>query len=165
MTDHTPSRSAPAGLSVRKTVTVEAPQAVAFNVFTTQMSTWWPLETHHIGTEPAETAVMEPHAGGRWYERAADGTTCDWGRVLEWDPPHRVVLLWAISSQWVHDPTITSEVEVRFLEEAPDRTRVDLVHRNLDTFGDQAETMSAIFDSEGGWTGLLGLFASAVNGR
>jgi len=73
--------------------------------------------------------------------------------------------LWAISSQWVHDPTITSEVEVCFLEEAPNRTRVDLVHRNLDTFGDQAETMSAIFDSEGGWTGLLGLFASAVNSR
>jgi uncharacterized protein YndB with AHSA1/START domain len=158
MTDHT-------DLSVRKTVTVEAPQAVAFTVFTTQMSTWWPLETHHIGTQPAETAVMEAHAGGRWYERAADGTTCEWGRVLEWDPPRRVVLLWAISSQWVHDPTITCEVEVHFLEEAPNRTRVDLVHRNLDTFGDQAETMSAIFDSEGGWTGLLGLFASAVTSR
>jgi uncharacterized protein YndB with AHSA1/START domain len=153
------------GLGVRKTVTVEAPQAVAFTVFTTQMSTWWPLETHHIGTEAAETAVLEPHVGGRWYERAADGTTCEWGRVLEWDPPHRVVLLWAISSQWVHDPTITSEIEVRFVEEAPNRTRVELVHRNLDTFGDEAETMSAIFDSEGGWTGLLSLFASAVTSR
>ena len=68
-------------LSVRKTVTVEAPQAVAFDVFTTQMSAWWPLETHHIGTAPAETAVMEPRAGGRWYEQASDGTTCEWGRV------------------------------------------------------------------------------------
>ena len=155
MTDHT-------DLSVHKTVTVEAPQAVAFTVFTTQMGTWWPLETHHIGTEPAETAVMEPQAGGRWYERAADGTTCDWGRVLEWEPPHRVVLAWQISSKWQYDPTITSEVEVRFLEEAPGRTRVDLVHRNLVTFGDEAETMSAIFDSEGGWTGLLVRFASAI---
>lgn len=153
------------GLSVRKTITVEAPQALAFDVFTTQMSTWWPLETHHIGSAPAEVAVMVPHAGGRWYEQASDGTTCEWGRVLEWDPPHRVVLLWAISSKWVHDPLITSEVEVRFLEEAPNRTRVDLVHRNLDTFGNEAETMSAIFDSEGGWTGLLSRFATAVTSR
>ena len=152
-------------LSVRKTITVDAPQALAFDVFTTQMSTWWPLETHHIGAAPAEMAVMEPHTGGRWYEQGSDGTTCEWGRVLEWDPPHRVVLLWAISSEWVHDPAITSEVEVRFVEEAPNRTRVELEHRNLDTFGNKAETMSAIFDSEGGWTGLLGSFAAAVASR
>jgi uncharacterized protein YndB with AHSA1/START domain len=152
-------------LSVRKTITVEAPQALAFDVFTTQMSTWWPLETHHIGAAPAEATLMEPHIGGRWYEQASDGTTCEWGRVLEWDPPHRVVLLWAISSQWVHDPAITSEVEIRFVEEASDRTRVELEHRNLDTFGNEAETMAAIFDSEGGWTGLLGSFAAAVKSR
>lgn len=150
-------------LSVHKTVTVEASQAVAFTVFTTQMASWWPLETHHIATTPAETAVMEPQVGGRWYERAADGTTCEWGRVLEWEPPQRVVLSWEISSQWVRDETITSEVEVQFHEETPNRTRVELVHRKLDAFGEEAEMMSAIFDSEGGWTGLLSLYAAAAN--
>jgi uncharacterized protein YndB with AHSA1/START domain len=149
-------------LAVSKTITVAAPQERAFTVFTEQIASWWPLENYTIGAQPAATVVMEARAGGRWFERAADGTECQWGRVLAWEPPDRVVLAWQISSEWTADPRIESEVEVRFVAEAPRRTRVELTHRNLATFGDQAEQMRQIFDSEGGWTGLLAHYSKVV---
>jgi uncharacterized protein YndB with AHSA1/START domain len=152
-------RAAP-GLLVRKEITVEASQARAFDVFTREHGVWWPLATHHIGSAPAETAIIEPRAGGRWFERAADGGECEWGRVLVWDPPGRLVLAWEISADWRHDESIDTEVEVRFVSLGPALTRVELEHRQLDRYGTAAEQMRGIFDSEGGWTGILRLFAS-----
>jgi hypothetical protein len=81
-------------LAVRKTVTVNASQKHAFTVFTEEHGAWWPLETHHIGTKTPQTVIIEPRAGGRWFERAVDGAECEWGKVLVWDPFGRLVLSW-----------------------------------------------------------------------
>ena len=151
------------GLFVRKEITVEASQARAFDVFTREHGAWWPLATHHIGSAAAETAIIEPHAGGRWFERAADGSECDWGRVLVWDPPGRLVLAWEISADWKRDESINTEVEVRFVSLGPARTRVELEHRRLDRYGAAAEQMRGIFDSENGWTNILRLFVARAH--
>jgi Activator of Hsp90 ATPase homolog 1-like protein len=151
------------GLFVRKEITVEASQARAFDVFTREHGAWWPLATHHIGSAAAETAIIEPHAGGRWFERAADGSECDWGRVLVWDPPGRLVLAWEISADWKHDESIDTEVEVRFVSLGPARTRLELEHRRLDRYGAAAEQMRGIFDSENGWTNILRLFVARAH--
>jgi uncharacterized protein YndB with AHSA1/START domain len=150
---------------VRKTITVEAPREVAFKVFTEGMSTWWPLATHKIGKVEAKEAVIQPFKGGRWFERGADGSECDWGRVLAWDPPSRVLLSWEITSDWQHDAGLLTEVEVRFIAEGPNKTRVELEHRNLDRFGAKKDEMREIFSSPGGWGGLLESFRQAAARR
>ena len=151
-----------AGVAVRQSVVVDAPQDRAFAVFTERMTAWWPLQTHTIGAEPAAEAVIEPHEGGRWFERAADGTECDWGRVLAWDPPDRVLLSWEITCDWHHDASVHTEVDVRFTAEDDRRTRVELEHRGLEAYAERAEEMRGIFDSDGGWRGLLARFAAAA---
>ena len=145
--------------SLRKAVNVQAPAAVAWKVFTEHMRSWWPLATHHIGKADAVDAVVEPRVGGRWFERGKDGSTCDWGRVLSWEPPSRLVLSWDIGADWQPDPSIKSEVEVRFIAEGKDTTRVELEHRKLDRFGARRDEMRRLFDSEGGWGRLLQMFA------
>jgi len=150
------------GLAVRQSIVVDAPQDRAFAVFTDGMTAWWPLHSHTIGAKPAIAAVMEPQVGGRWFERAEDGSQCDWGRVLEWDPPHRLVLSWEITCDWRHDAEVRTEVEVRFHAEDERRTRVELEHRGLEAYADRAEEMRGIFDSDGGWPGLLRRFAGAA---
>jgi uncharacterized protein YndB with AHSA1/START domain len=149
--------------SLRKVLSVKAPPEVAWRVFTEKMGTWWPLATHKIGKVKAVDAVIEPHVGGRWYERGDDGSTCDWGRVLSWEPHSRLVLSWDISADWKHDPNLKTEVEVRFTAEGMDGTRVELEHRHLDRFGARRDEMRGIFDSEGGWSGLLASFAHAAD--
>jgi uncharacterized protein YndB with AHSA1/START domain len=153
-------------LAVRKSVTVNAPQKHVFTVFTEGFGAWWPLETHHIGAQTAQTAIIEPRVGGRWFERSVDGTECDWGKVLVWDPFGRLVLSWEISAQFTCDPNLKTEVEVRFIAEGSERTRVELEHRLLENYGEQAETMRSILDSDGGWTSIMERFASqAAGGR
>jgi uncharacterized protein YndB with AHSA1/START domain len=151
-----------AGVAVRQTVTVDVPPERAFAVFTADLASWWPLEAYHIGAQPAVGVVVEPRAGGRWYERAADGSECDWGRVLAWEPPHRVVLAWQISADWQHDPGLVTEVEVRFDAEEGDRTRVELEHRGLEAYGERAQEMRDTFGSPDGWAGLLKRFAGTA---
>lgn len=145
--------------SVRKTMSVQAPQAVAWRVFTEKMGTWWPLAEYKIGKSNAVDAVIEPRVGGRWYERGDDGSTCDWGEVLVWEPPSRLVLAWDITADWQYDPNLKTEVEVRFIIETQDRTRVELQHRRLDRFGARRAEMRRIFDTEGDWGQLLAAFA------
>jgi uncharacterized protein YndB with AHSA1/START domain len=148
---------------LRKVVSVKAPPEVAWRVFTEKMTTWWPLATHKIGKARAVEAVIEPHVGGRWYERGDDGSTCDWGRVLCWEPHSRIVLSWEISADWQHDPNLKTEVEVRFIGEGQDSTRVELERRHLDRYGARRDQMRGIFDSERGWSGLLEAFARAAS--
>lgn len=149
---------------VRRTVTVNVPVERAFEVFTAQQGSWWPLDSHHIGEQDAVAAVVEPRAGGRWFERAADGTECDWGRVLAWEPPHRVVLAWHLNADWEYDPDPagSSEVEVRFLPEGDHATRVELEHRNLHRHGVRAEEIREAISREGGWGGLLESFRATA---
>jgi uncharacterized protein YndB with AHSA1/START domain len=149
--------------SLRKVVSVNAPPEGAWRVFTEKMGTWWPLATHKIGEAKAVDVVVEPRVGGRWYERGDDGSTCDWGRVLSWEPHSRLVLTWEINADWQHDPRLETEVEVRFIAEGKDGTRVELEHRRLDLYGARRDEMRGIFDSEGGWSGLLASFTRAAS--
>jgi uncharacterized protein YndB with AHSA1/START domain len=149
--------------SVRKALQVEAPQAVAWRVFTEQMGTWWPLETHKIGKAKAIDAIIEPRVGGRWYERGDDGSTCDWGSVLAWEPPARLMLSWDITADWQYDRDLKTEVELRFMPDGKNATRVELEHRRLDRYGARRDQMLQIFGAEGGgWDKLLELFARAA---
>src|SRR5262249_22989588 len=134
MNDHM-TREGDEANRVRKVVNVQAPPEVAWRVFTERMGTWWPLATYKIGRAKAVDAVIEPRVGGRWYERGDDGSTCDWGRVLLWEPHSRLVLYWQISANWQYDPTLKTEVEVRFLADGKNATRVELEHRRLDLYG------------------------------
>lgn len=106
----------------------------------------------------AVNAVVEPKAGGRWYEVGEDGTQCDWGRVLAWEPPQRLLLSWEISCDWRHDVRIDTEMEVRFVTDGPRSTRVELEHRQLDRYGAREAEMHGVFNSPGGWPGLLERF-------
>ena len=147
--------------SVRKVVTVKAPPAVAWRVFTQKMGRWWPLASYKIGQAKAVDAVIEPRVGGRWYERGEDGSTCDWGRVLAWQPPTRLVLSWEIDADFKHDPDLRTEVAVRFIADG-EGTRVELEHRNLDALGLRRDEIRGLFDSEMGWTQLLEAFTAHV---
>jgi uncharacterized protein YndB with AHSA1/START domain len=149
--------------SLRKVVSVKAPPEIAWRVFTEKMGTWWPLATHKIGKAKAVDAVIEPRVGGRWYERDDDGSTCDWGRVLAWEPPSRLVLSWEISADFQYDPNLKTEVEVRFITEGKDGTRVELEHRYLDRYGARRDQVRRIFDSDAGWKGLLEAFAARAS--
>ena len=139
---------------VRKSIVVNAPQAHVFDFFTAKHDLWWP-RAHHIGTRDNFTAVLEPRAGGRWFERGDDGSECQWGRVLAWEPPRRLLLSWDIGADWKPDPGLQTEVEVRFIAEAAERTRVELEHRKLERYGDKAEMMRALFDGPGAWIDTL----------
>jgi uncharacterized protein YndB with AHSA1/START domain len=145
----------------RKIIRVKASPAVAFEIFSAGMTRWWPGATHTINPtkSPLKDVVMEPRAGGRWYERGEDGSECEWGKVLAWEPPRRLLLAWQINAQWAYDPNLITEVEVKFIEESSDATRVELEHRNLERYGEAAEAIRAAYESPDGWTGLLERFA------
>ena len=145
--------------SVRKVVKVQAPRELALQVFTQQMRTWWPLAVYKIGKANAVDAIIEPRVGGRWYERGEDGSTCDWGRVLVWEPSSRLVLSWDINADFQYDPALQTEIDVRFIAEKDGSTRVELEHRRLDRYGDRRDEMRTIFDKTGDWGQLLASFA------
>lgn len=148
--------------NVSGTVTVGVPIEKAFDVFTTSFGTWWPA-SYHIGGADMADAILEPGEGGRWYEKGVDGSECDWGKVLAWDPPNRIVVTWQINGQWQYDPdpAHASEVEVRFIADGPGQTTVELEHRHLDRLvGGQA--MHDSISGAGGWGGVLQSFAKAA---
>jgi len=145
--------------SVRKTMSVKAPVDVAWRVFTQKMGTWWPLTAYKIGKVAAVDAIIEPRVGGRWYERGEDGSTCQWGSVLTWEPPSRLVLSWDITADWQYDAALKTEIEIRFIAEGKTATRVELEHRCLDRYGARRDEMRRIFDTEGDWGRLLQGFA------
>lgn len=147
---------------VRKQLVVDATAQRAFDVFTAQLASWWPYDSHKLGSVAAETVVMEPGVGGRLLERGVDGSECLWGHVRVWEPPARVVFSWEINADWRYDPNIDVEVEVRFVAESPARTRVELEHRNLEAYGERAQELRQALDSDGGWGVLLARFADAV---
>jgi uncharacterized protein YndB with AHSA1/START domain len=146
--------------AVRREITVDATPERAFFVFTEQFDSWWP-KSHHIGEAELARAVIDPEAG-RWYEVGVDGSTCDWGAILAYDPPRRLTLEWRIGGTWVieTDPAAVSEIDVTFTPEG-DATRVTLEHRHLDRHT-EAEALRGAVGSEGGWPGLLKLYSEAV---
>jgi uncharacterized protein YndB with AHSA1/START domain len=148
---------------IRGAVTLGVPIDHAFRIFTDSMHTWWPAD-YHIGAADMAGAVLEPREGGRWYERGVDGSECDWGRVLAWEPPHRLVVTWQINGRWQYDPDPdhASEIEVRFTADGPGQTTVELEHRLLDRLVDGQALHDAITIQGGGWTSLLEVFAKAA---
>lgn len=148
--------------AIHGTITVGVPVERAFRVFTDSFNTWWPRE-YHIGQTDMAEAILEPREGGRWYERGADGSECDWGRVLAWEPPHRLVVTWQINGEWRFDPDPqhASEIEVLFTAAGPGRTMVELEHRNLDRLVGGQAIRDAIGQG-GGWSSVLERFAKAA---
>jgi uncharacterized protein YndB with AHSA1/START domain len=154
-----------ADTSVQTSIVVNAPIERAFSVFTEDFDRIKPREHNMLGVDIAET-VFEPREGGHIYDRGVDGSECRWARVLAYEPPNRVVFSWDISPQWQIETDVakTSEVEVRFISEAPERTRVELEHRNLDRHGAGWEGASAGVASEDGWPLYLQRFGELLKG-
>ena len=148
--------------SVRSEVIVEAPADRAFRVFTEKMDTWWPA-THHIGKVDFKDIILERRANGRWAEIGTDGSECEWGKVLVYDPPRRLVLAWQLTAEFQYDASFVTEVEVSFTPMGASRTRVELEHRNLERFGMKEEAVRKSVGSEGGWTAIIRRFADVAS--
>jgi len=141
----------------KKSLVEEADVQHSFKVFTARIASWWP-RTHSIGTAPWADIIIEPRVGGRWYERGEDGSECEWGKVLQWEPPTRLVLAWQIDGRWKYNPTCLTEVEINFSVLDATRTRVDFEHRYLERLGDNAQAVRDLLNS--GWGGILELYVS-----
>ncbi len=140
-------------------IEVKVPPARTFDLFARQIGLWWP-KGRTIGRSAHADIVIEPRAGGRWFERDADGRETQWGKVLAWEPPSRLLLGWQIRQQptgWGYDPDLLSEVEVTFAPLDSGGTRVRLEHRNLERLGAGAAEMAAKI--RGGWAERLAEFA------
>jgi uncharacterized protein YndB with AHSA1/START domain len=138
--------------TVNASVVVEAPIERAFKVFTEDFGSFKPPDHNMLGVEIAET-VFEPRVGGSLYDRGVDGSVCRWARVLEYEPPNRVLLSWDISPQWQIETDLdkTSEWEVRFVAETPERTRVELEHRNLERHDEGWQSVRDGVAGDAGW--------------
>jgi uncharacterized protein YndB with AHSA1/START domain len=149
--------------SVRHEIVVNAPIERAFAVFTEDFGSFKPREHNLLSVEIAET-VFEPRAGGRVYDRGIDGSECNWARVLVYEPPDRVVISWDINPQWQIETDLekTSEVDIRFIAQGPECTRIELEHRNLDRHLDGWEAVREGVDSDGGWPLYLRRFAERL---
>ena len=149
--------------SIQTSIVVEAPIEQAFSVFTEDIGTWFPPEYNLLDVD-IEKRVFETHVGGHVYDIGTDGSECHWARVLAYEPPNRVVFSWDLSPQWQvetdHDKT--SEIEVRFTSESPERTRVDLEHRNLERHGEGWEDQRDQLGSDSGWPGVMRRYADRV---
>ena len=147
------------------TITVDAPIDQTFRTFTDAFGSWWPAE-YHIGQVDMATGVLEPREGGRWYEQGTDGSECDWGRVLAWEPPDRVLFTWQINGMWQFDPDPghASEIEARFRADGDEQTTVDVEHRGFERLVAGQNIHDGITGG-GGWALLLDSFAKAVADR
>jgi uncharacterized protein YndB with AHSA1/START domain len=141
--------------AVRKTVTVDCVVEEAFRVFTADASSWWPVETHSTHGREVEKVVFEEREGGEVYELTAGGEKSHWARVVEWDPPLRLVLAWNILER----EAVATEVEIRFVAEG-DRTRVELEHRGWEAVAENAAAKRGNYDT--GWGQVLGVYAAAI---
>jgi DNA-binding transcriptional ArsR family regulator/uncharacterized protein YndB with AHSA1/START domain len=150
-------------LKVTKSIVVEVAPTRAFEFFLEQ-ERWWPIATHHMAEAAGELAVLEPFVGGRWYERARDGGETEWGRVLAFEPPHRILLSWQMSADWTYepDPERASEIEVTFLPEGRGHTRVVYEHRHLERYGEYAERMQSALDRPKAAEAVLHAFDIAI---
>ena len=138
---------------IKKQIEVDAPQGVAFKVFTENMDTWWP-RTHHIGSTPMTALVLETRPGGRWYTLHEDGTEANVGKVLYWQPTERVVLAWQINGDFKYDPELVTEVEIVFIYKGNNKTLVEFEHRDLDRLGEG----KAVESMDRGWGQILELY-------
>jgi uncharacterized protein YndB with AHSA1/START domain len=136
----------------------------AFELFVDRFDTWWPKDSHHIADADAADVILEPHQGGRWYERAEDGAECDWGRVLEIEHPSRILLAWQLTPEWKFDPdrAKATHVEVTFDAEEGRGTRVTLTHSGFEVHGEPGAAMRESVGGDGGWRSLMELYENAA---
>jgi len=146
---------------IHRTIEVAVPPERAFELFAGRMHDWWPIG-HSISDEPRATIEMEPHAGGWWGQVGERGTRVQWGKVLEWQPPGRLLLAWQIDAQWQFDPGLITELELTFAATGTN-TRVTLEHRNLERLGESAEKIAE--QLRGGWPGVVQSYADFADGR
>jgi uncharacterized protein YndB with AHSA1/START domain len=145
-----------------RTVQVKAPPARAFELFATRMADWWP-RGRTVGKNAHEAIVIEPRAGGGWFERDAEGLESQWGKVLAWEPPSRLLLGWQLNSIFTHDPDLVTEVELTFAAAEGGGTLVTLEHRDLERFGADAGRFADQLG--GGWPNFLALFAQFTDSQ
>jgi uncharacterized protein YndB with AHSA1/START domain len=148
--------------SVHKSITVEASQERAFEVFTEGIASWWPEASHHVSASERALPVIDWREGGRWCDVGDDGVECPVGHVIAFEPPDRLVLGWQLNAEFEYDPDFVTEVEVRFIAEGEGRTRVELEHRDLERYGEKRDDTARALDGERGWTQLLGYYADRL---
>ena len=150
------------GTVVRKSIDVPAPPDQAFQVFTAGINSWWTRAHHVLGGELTDIGV-EPRVGGRLWQQNDAGATCDWGRVLTWDPPRELAFLWFVGPDWgIPKPDAPgSRVTVTFTATVGG-TRVDLVHDQLDAHGPGWETVRDGVAGREGWPLSLGRYADVI---
>ena len=145
-----------------RSVVVKVNAARAFELFTSRMQDWWP-RGKTIGREPHVELVIEPWVEGRWFERDAHGQETQWGKVLAWEPPHRLLLGWQIGTDWAYHADLLTEVELNFKSLASAGTMVTLEHRQLERLGSDAARHRELLD--GGWPTLLEQFQKITDGN
>jgi uncharacterized protein YndB with AHSA1/START domain len=142
-------------LTVRKSAQVSCSPEEAFELFTGRKTEWWPYESHSASGEKPVDVVYEPRVGGRVYDRLADGRENQWGTVLAWEPPNRLVIEWN-----VNPANPTTELEVRFTPEGKG-TRVDLEHRGWERYGEKADESFGEYNT--GWDFVFGRYLDRAN--
>ena len=149
--------------AIHHALTVPVSVEHAFAVFTEEMTNWWPAE-YTWSQEVLDTMAIEPGKGGRCFERGPHNFTCDWGRVLVWEPPQRLVFTWQISPRRepVPDPAKASEVEIRFEADGPSSTRLVFEHRHFARHGEGWADYRAALDSPQGWPYILDCYGKTV---
>jgi uncharacterized protein YndB with AHSA1/START domain len=149
--------------AVRHSVTVPIPAERAFRLFTEEIGTWWPNDSHNLSDGPF-IEVFETREGGRWYELGEDGGECTVGTIVVWEPPARFVLAWQLTPEWEFEPDLdrATQVEVTFEREGDDATRVTLEHRGFESYGESGTEMRASVDGEEGWPLLMKLYAETA---
>ena len=140
---------------IRHRLRVKAAQEKSFDTFTAGMGGWW-MKSHTLQPSGQRDVVVEPRDGGRWYDVGEDGTEMEWGRVISWERPERLLLAWQLNAEWTYDPSFETMIEIRFTPDG-EHTIVEFEHRDLERFGDNATEVRGDFDSgmDGGWRELL----------
>lgn len=160
MTIHRTITAAPVHHEVR----VKLPPAEAFDLFANHFDAWWPRDKTVNMKSTLVEAVLEPRVGGRWYEKDADGSVCEWGHVTAYEPGKRLVLDWQLAASYTFDPDLHTEVEILFKPDGAG-TLVTLDHRNIERFGAQFEQMRAGIAGANGWPSIMDSYVSIANGR
>jgi uncharacterized protein YndB with AHSA1/START domain len=147
--------------SIRKELIVEASREHAFNVFTENINLWWP-RSHHIGKSPLVELVLEPKVNGRWYSRHEDGSEANVGDVQTWQPYGKLILIWQVNGDFKFDPNLITEVEVNFIPQGENKTKVEFEHRDLERLGSGGKTAQSMDE---GWGMILELFRNCAQSK
>jgi uncharacterized protein YndB with AHSA1/START domain len=132
---------------VTKSVTVPVPPAEAFRIYTQFPGEWLPRE--HTFLPDPQVVAMEPRAGGRFYERGADGTEVTRGTITQWDPPGRLTVTWRIGPGWqpAADDERASVIVVEFRPDGTSATEMVVTYTHLERHGEMASVIRSAIDS------------------